>query len=705
MSLKQSVVIVNQYTIKTGSGGSRGGTPGNYVLNYMARDQAVEDLTPVRLEDQDAYIVRYMARKEATETLDSVPEIKKAMRQAQGYGGVAFGYGDVSLSHEKLMECSKDIQDNFDKGKTVMKTVLSFSHDYLKERGVVPPDFQCNKRGDYRGNLDQMKLRMAIMTGLESMARGSYDDLKYVGVIQVDTEHVHCHLAMVDRGKGRLAEDGTQRGKITDKMKVKLRRGLDNFLDEHAQVKQLYSNISQDMRNAVCYIKKFTHKTMERQGLPQFLVACLPDDRRLWRAGTNRKEMRKPNYIVREYVKGVLAQPNSGYKETLRGIDKSARRRQKQEGLTHKQYRQIYKQGQEKVIQDCMNGVYSILRQIPDRAKKVRTPMMTVMAQSYEDMAAELGSDPIVEFGFKLRSYSTRLDHHKKETHRYREAVDFYAKQDVSEDAKPLMDFLRFELDYNDQLMSKYQHFLQFLPPSEEYEDDFIKIVRHKNKMTRLAKLRADPSCKRMTPTHAEEYGRKVYETTGGQFVRVAPEVLERRQEVLEDQYQAMLSDFRDKLADAGMRLDSNPDDDGDLDEMAIVKQPRYPFHDVKALDLHHLQLDFPGDVEVSRLNIDHFVETSKTRYTLYQQAKSYLIRSGQGELVDELPGKDVETMKALSDRIEINPVLPSVKPVKSGVKSGKTVPLDADYKRDIDLMIKMTIESSLELDRTEGLN
>ncbi len=31
-----------------------------------------------------------------------------------------------------------------------------------------------------------------------------------IGVIQVDTEHVHCHLAMVDRGEG-LACDGYKR--------------------------------------------------------------------------------------------------------------------------------------------------------------------------------------------------------------------------------------------------------------------------------------------------------------------------------------------------------------------------------------------------------------------------------------------------------------------------------------------------------------
>jgi hypothetical protein len=211
MSLKQSIVVVNQYTIKTGRGGTRGGTPGDYVRRYMARDLATENLAPVRLHEQDDYIVRYMARKEASETLDSVPKIKSRMKQAEKDGGVAFGYGDVSLSDEKLRQASADIQHQFDIGKTVMKTVLSFDEEYLRENGLIDEDFHLERRGDYRGNLDQLKLRMAIMNGMDRLSR-HYDDLQYVGVIQVDTKHVHCHLAMVDRGRGHIMDDGTQKG-------------------------------------------------------------------------------------------------------------------------------------------------------------------------------------------------------------------------------------------------------------------------------------------------------------------------------------------------------------------------------------------------------------------------------------------------------------------------------------------------------------
>lgn len=68
MGLKQSVVVVNEYTIKTGNkGGSRGGSPGDYVLRYMARKLATEGIAPIRLEDGDSQIARYEARKRAAD--------------------------------------------------------------------------------------------------------------------------------------------------------------------------------------------------------------------------------------------------------------------------------------------------------------------------------------------------------------------------------------------------------------------------------------------------------------------------------------------------------------------------------------------------------------------------------------------------------------------------------------------------------------
>lgn len=689
MGLKQSIVVVNEYTIKnkSGKGGSRGGTPGDYVMRYMSRQGATEDLTPVRLQDTDAYITRYMARKEAAETLSPVGEIKKGMKAAQGNGGVAFGYGDISLSDQKLKAVSKDIQAQFDRGKTVMKTILSFDEEYLKQHGVVDPDFELQKRGDYRGNIDQMKLRMAIMAGVDKMGRKGYDDLQFVGVIQVDTEHVHCHLAMVDRGRGNITKDGTQRGKIPESCKRELRRGIDSYLTENQPVRQMTSNITHDKRNARCFIKKYTHATMAEHGTPQFLLACLPENKNLWRAGTNRQEMKKANAIVREYVMQVLDQPDSGYREALAEISKYADYRRQHEDLTDAEHRRLLKNGQERVIEDCMNGVYAVLKRIPDEERHVNTAMLDAMSMDYEEMAEEAESDPMMEFGFRLRSYSSRLEHHKKERHKYHEAAKLYeATKNTSQDSRALYRFYQVEEDYNARLMCKYQHFLSFLPPEEEYEDDFYELMQYRRRMDNLRALKEDKSCVRMSPDAAEDYGRRVYDMHGGRYAATAPHILDRRLELMQDRYDQMQEDFVYKLADYGLTLD----------EKGVSREKPYSFDEVKSLDLHHLGYDFPYQFDVSKRNVDIFIEMANRRYDAYQGAKEYLEGSGQGYAVKALPGADIQVMKELADRMTIAPTLVPVQPAAPIKKSRvKTVTLDtADYTRDMKLAIKATIQS-----------
>ena len=130
MSLKQSIVIVNRFTVKSGSGGgTRGSTPGAYVEQYMGREDAIERIPPVRLYTADNYIKRYMARRDAVEQLDmDIPEVRDKLDTVDKTGGVAFGYGSVSLSDEKFKAASQDIQEQFDKGKTIMQTVVYLTY-------------------------------------------------------------------------------------------------------------------------------------------------------------------------------------------------------------------------------------------------------------------------------------------------------------------------------------------------------------------------------------------------------------------------------------------------------------------------------------------------------------------------------------------------------------------------------------------------
>lgn len=686
MSLKQSIVIVNEYTIKNGSkSGSRGGTPGDYVMRYMARKGATEDITPTRLYDADDYIMRYMAREDAVDTYDSIPEIKRHMKKAQKYGGVAFGYGDVALSDDHLRWASKDIQHQFDIGKTCFKTIISFEEEYLRENGIIEDDFYCQKKGDYRGHIDQMKLRMAIMNGIKKMSR-NFDDLQYIGVIQVDTKHVHCHLCMVDRGRGNLAKDGTQKGKLSPNNKNMLRRGIDIYLDRKQKVKMMSSSVMYDKRNAVCYIKKFAHKTMSQQGLPQFLLACLPDDRNLWRASTNRKEMRKANTIVREYVLELLEQPDSGYRESMQSINAYADYRAVREGLSNEEHNKLVRQGQQDLIDSCMNAVYASLKKIPKSALTVRTPMLESMSMDYDEMAAQAVNDPMVEFGFKLRSYSSRMNHHKKEYHKFRDEYRSYeATTDKSEDSKALGDYLLEEQNYNAMLMVKYQYFLSFLPADDDIEKMFNDLMQEKDQLENLEMMRADSSMKRMQSDVAEDYGLKVYGQHGGRRVKDSPQILDRRIEKFRETVKQHEAEFRDILHDCGM----------DYDGTGVTRKKMYDFDMVKALDLHHLGYDFPYDVQISKINIDRFKEAANRRYNSFQGAKDYLLNSGQEMLLRLLPEKDVVFMKQYADKLVESSLLPTSRPATGHKRKTATVRLGKNYTTDMDTMIKSVVQSS----------
>lgn len=754
MGLKQSVVIVNQFTFKTANGGTRGGTPGDYVLRYMGRMGATEGITPIRQYDNEKYIERYMAREAAVDRamgVDSdildIDGLKSDFRKIQGQGGVAFGYDTVSLSHKKLREASKDIQRNFDNGKTVLKTVISFDEAYLRSHNIVDPSFQFQQDGDYRGNIDQLKLRLAIMYGLKSLSR-HYDDLQYVGVIQVDTKHVHCHLAMVDRGKGSIMPDGTQRGKLTYKEKEDLRRGINTYLDKYQKVKALSSSYESDKQNTISFVKRYTNRAIEERGFSQLLLACLPENKNLWRANSNAKEMQKANCLVREYVEQLLALPNSGFDEAIAKVDDYAKYRQSSENLTGADFRRLQSQGEKRIIEEGMNAVYSVLRQIPDDEFNTRTSLLTAMSLPREDLANYLGTNAspsdipagakqAMEFSYKLRSYKSRLDHHKEQYHKFHEAVTAYQQEANQNPAsQPLLDYFQLEERYNEMLMAKYQHFLKFIPPEDNYMDDLDELLHKQHRVRNLNNMLSDSSFSRMSSDNAEAYGMRVYnESNGASLATGDTSIIQGRLDRAMTDFEQFRDDYMIRLNEYGLTMDyglvqsleepRSEDYDGkpngellyqnaltafnEQKRSSINHSISYEFDEVKALDIHHMLYDFPYDLNVSIENADAFVEMADERYNAFQAAKQYLIQSGQSDTIENLPESDIELQHSIATRfrsepeIEIN--MHKVKELQSSrqipknkLRGTRTVRLDYDFyvhqEEDIKRLMQDTISS-----------
>lgn len=681
-NLKQSVVIVNEYTIRgSDGGGSRGGSPGKYVLRYMARKAAVEDTTPVRF-DMEPYILRYMSRDTATEHLSGESEILHTLDMLHGYGGIAFGNGDVSLSHKKLERLSADIQSEFDKGKTVLKTVVSFDQDYLREAGCISPDFVCRKRGDYRGNLDQMKLRLGIMAGMERLSK-HYDRLSYVGVIQVDTMHVHCHLAMVDKGRGQVMPDGTQKGKLTERMKEDFRHGLDLKLMEYSKVRQMSSNVAMDGRNARLFVKRHVHQAVEERGFAQLMFTVLPEDRKLWRAGSNRKEMQRGNALVREYVEGVLAQPDSGYREALSDIQAYASERVRREGLSTKRYRQFIRQGKERLVLDCMDGVYSVLKETDPDSLKTRTPMLDAFGLDYEILKDASLSDPILEFSYRMRTYQSRKEFHQKEAAKYRQAVRGYeATQDVSSPSAVMLTFFKQEQEYQEKLLSKYQYFLDFVPLSDTYKEEYEQLKAERLKWENYQKFLDDRQVDVMSERQLEDYGQNAYGFSGGGFYATARDVLFRRMDQAKDLYLSHRETFQEKLGDDGLVLDDH----------GIRRESRHPFSEVRALDLHHLAYDFEESFPLSRVCKLQFLAAAERRYQTFEDARKYLIQTGQESQLKQFPVRDIGAMKALMDTYRQSDTFVSQRKNLAVKPYAATISLDLPVERDLQKEVQVQL-------------
>ena len=687
MKLSQAVVVVNEFTIKTkNGGGTRGATPGDYVLRYMAREGASEAASSALVQNVDSYVTKYMARDAAAESAS--PQAPKRIRRAGGLGGMAFSEESLSLSEEDLKRRSKAIQDQFDRGHTVLKTVLSFDTEYLKETGVVSPDFEYTKRGDFKGQVDQIRLREAVCHGVSKIAP-DFDDLRYVGVIQMDTAHVHCHLALCDFGRGNLMSDGTQRGKLTAPQLEQIKRGVDLALDETKDVQYMHRYADMEKRNVKTALKRYTYEQLLLYGAPQKLLTHLPEDTRLWRADSNRKEMKAANRICRDYVGKVLSVFPDAAKKAKDSILQYAQTRSRREGLSVEKEKELYEKGEEQLTKDCMNSVYQTLASVPSARRKTATPLL--------DLSAEPSLRPDFQGGlqdmvYRMGSYGNRFLRHRKQSRRMMQFMDSYEKaRDVGQAApgsEALYDFFRIEQSYHEKVMEKYSYFLFFAPPSESLSAEFEEIRKKAGTVENFRRFLSDRSAAGMLPEQAETYGRDVYGVYGGRFLSSDKPYLERRFDKLAKAYEKEENQFKDHLAAAGVDIQ--------LDEKGrpmFLPSRKYRFEDIRSLDLHELRGDFYGPLSYDKKAESDFLNQAEKRKNAYDKACQYLDQTGQSHMRRVFEEADIRTMADTADRIRQNkPVPPATLPAMD-ILEKKTISLDLEMHEYLSNQIEKAAE------------
>lgn len=168
-SRNRNIVIKSQFNIH----GSRGKDAGKFVSDYVSRDSATDKSLAYRPNP------------------NTVP--------VQG-DGVAFTLDSTAISRKQTLDIAKHVQELHAMGdRAIQQMVISFDHDYLVDQKIIPEDTEIIRKGDYRYNYDDVRLRHAVRKGLQSLIDNEgYRDGHAVGCIQWDTYHLHVHAVVYE---------------------------------------------------------------------------------------------------------------------------------------------------------------------------------------------------------------------------------------------------------------------------------------------------------------------------------------------------------------------------------------------------------------------------------------------------------------------------------------------------------------------------
>lgn len=199
-----NIVVMSQFNIN----GSRGANAGKFVSDYVSRESATDPSM--------AYVPNP----------NTVP--------VDG-DGVAFTLDNLATTRKETLDVADHVQDLHKTGKrAIQQLVISFDPDYLKDIGIVPEDVEIKKKGDYRGQYDDIRMRLAVNQGIQALIdREGYRDAKAIACIQRDTRHLHVHAVIYEDAPkiGRMhgkEERGMIKASSLNQLTFDINRGLEN---------------------------------------------------------------------------------------------------------------------------------------------------------------------------------------------------------------------------------------------------------------------------------------------------------------------------------------------------------------------------------------------------------------------------------------------------------------------------------------------
>lgn len=537
MGLKQSIVFKSKFSTKT---------PGNYILHYTSEEEKTE---PLEIYD---YITQYTPRYSATEMLKqegaSEIDVQKKDNEIVSKNGIMFGTHGLSYSEKMLKEAARRTQKATDEGHVPILQVISFEHNYLVEKGIIPSDMpepKEEKDENYKGKVDQLKLRQAITDMMRKMHQDmGFDEPEWGATIHLDTQNVHVHLTTVETGEAKAkrlklvhdvelekeprmqweSDDKTspysvsqndegfmiykrkgdivatqeasqkgnpkwyynknktpnmvkvEKGKVSEKTFSKMRDTLDRSLSKTKDIKPFVKDISEKRK----LTKDLTINTVYYNDVTvsklQTLYAALPDNKKMWRAGSNAKSMKRANEIASDIVEDIWTRHKSSINldEFDSAVNTYADTRQFDEKFDDNYKNTLIANAYQDLKKESINLLYRDMNsRIKENDKNLEVPKMSLEAASEDALKNEIidnltradtsdNYDNQVHFEYRKRSYSKRITESKFEKDYYQSELERYdkleANNQTSEASKVVRNHYQNEFDYYERIFDKYSY-------------------------------------------------------------------------------------------------------------------------------------------------------------------------------------------------------------------------------------------------------
>ncbi|WP_341775905.1 relaxase MobL [Staphylococcus hyicus] len=283
-----------------------------------------------------------------------------------------------------------------------------------------------------------------------------------------------------------------EKGKINDKVKSIMRDSLNRSLSKTKDIRPFVKDIT-DKRTLTKSLTLdtlyYNDATVEKL---KVLIASLPENKKMWRAGSNAKAMKRSNELAHEIIEDIWTKNRNaiGLNEFDVATKTYAETRQYDEEFDDIKKNELISNGYERLKTESINLLYRhIKEEISESDKNIEYPKYSIKAATTKQLQDEISKvdenskqEPLhklIQFEYRQRSYSDRYKKANAKQSYYKQEIDRYnrmeSKNETSKDSRVVKEFYKQEYNYNKNIRDKYAY-LQFGEESGVSKERFDQI-------------------------------------------------------------------------------------------------------------------------------------------------------------------------------------------------------------------------------------